>query len=432
MPHPYEDRLGRDKACLVFVCLIALRKKSAMLSAFARNLRDLPAATTPAAVLSGLLVIVIGYASSLVIVFQAATNANLTPGQTSSWVLAITVGSGISSLIMSLWFRQPVVAAWSTPGVALLVTSLSQYPYSEAIGAYILASAAIVLLGFTGWFGRVMGLLPAPIVLGMLAGILIRFGISAFNAIPEAPLIVLPMIVIYFVLRRRNFRAPAVITLVVGLLLAALTGAIHLDSFALTLTAPELTSPTFSIQALLGLALPLFALALTGQNAPGQAVLRNAGYEAPIDKALIVTGSLSLLTAPFGGHGVTLAAITAALVTGHEAHPDKDKRYSAGVATGFWYIVTGIFGAALVALFAGLPHALIAATAGLGLVSAILSSLSGSMTAIEGREGALAALLCTAANFSLLGIGAPFWGLVFGLLVHFIMTVNRTSFPAKS
>jgi len=393
-----------------------------MFAAIARNLRDLPSSLTPSAVLSGLLVIVIGYASSLVIVFQAASNANLTPAQTASWVLAITVGAGVSSIIMSLWFRQPVTSAWSTPGVALLVTSLAQYAYSEAIGAYILAGVGIILLGFSGLFGRVMGLIPAPIVLGMLAGILIRFGIGTFNAIPQAPLIVLPMIVIYFVLRRRNFRAPAAITLIVGLVIAALTGSIHLEQFTLSFAALELTAPTFSIQAALGLALPLFALALTGQNAPGQAVLRNAGYDAPLDKALIVTGTMSVITAPFGGHGVTLAAITAALVTGHEAHPDATKRYSAGVATGLWYIVTGLFGAALVSLFAGLPPALIAATAGLGLVSAILSSLSGAMTAPEGREGALVALLCTAANFSLLGVGAPFWGLVFGLLVHFIMT----------
>jgi len=395
-----------------------------MFAAIARNLRDLPSSLTPSAVLSGLLVIVIGYASSLVIVFQAASAANLTPSQTSSWVLAITVGAGVSSIIMSLWFRQPVTSAWSTPGVALLVTSLAQYSYNEAIGAYILAGVAIMLIGFSGLFGRVMGLIPTPIVLGMLAGILIRFGINAFNAIPQAPIIVLPMIVVYFLLRRRNFRAPAAITLIVGLILAALTNSIQLDAFTLALAAPELTPPTFTVQAALGLALPLFALALTGQNAPGQAVLRNAGYDAPIDKGLVVTGLASVITAPFGGHGLTLAAITAALVTGHEAHPDPDKRYSAGVATGFWYIVTGVFGAAIVALFTGLPAALIAATAGLGLVSAILSSLSGAMTAPKGREGALVALLCTAANFSLLGIGAPFWGLVFGLLIHYIMRTD--------
>lgn len=379
---------------------------------------------TPSAILSGLLVIVIGYASSLVIVFQAASNAGLTPAQTSSWVLAITVGTGVCCVVMSLWFRQPVTAAWSTPGVALLVTSLGQYAYGEAIGAYILAGVGIALLGWSGLFGRVMALIPAPIVLGMLAGILIRFGIGAFNAIPEAPMIVLPMILIFFVLRRRQFRAPAAITLVVGLILAALTGVLRLEAFALTLAAPEFTAPIFSVQGTLGLALPLFMLAITGQNAPGQAVLRNAGYDVPIDKALVVTGVASVLTAPFGGHGITLAAITAALVAGPEAHPDPDKRYIAGVATGVWYIVTGLFGAALVALFAGLPPALIAATAGLGLVSAILSSLSGAMTATKGREGALAALLCTAANFSLFGIGAPFWGLVFGLVVYAVMEVG--------
>ncbi|MDX2163611.1 MAG: benzoate/H(+) symporter BenE family transporter [bacterium] len=398
-----------------------------MFASLLRNLRDLPSALTPSAVLSGLLVIVIGYASSLVIVFQAAANASLTPAQTSSWVLAITVGAGVSSVVMSLWFRQPVTSAWSTPGAALLVTSLAGYPFSEAVGAYLLAGVAVAALGFSGLFGRVMALIPTPIVLGMLAGILVRFGINAFNAIPQAPLVVIPMIGVYFVLRRRGFRAPAAVTLIVGLILAALTGTVHLEAFTLALAAPQLTLPTFSVASVLGLALPLFTLALTGQNAPGQAVLRNAGYDAPIDKALIVTGIVSALIAPFGGHGVTLAAITAALVTGSEAHPDREKRYAAGVATGCWYIVTGVFGAAIVALFAGLPPALIAATAGLGLVSAILSSLSGAMAEPDGREGALAAFLCTAANFSLLGIGAPFWGLVFGLAVDAIMRAGRST-----
>lgn len=390
-----------------------------------RNLMDLPGALTIPAALSGLLVIVIGYASSLVIVFQAASSANLTPEQTSSWVLAITVGAGVASLIMSLWFRQPVVSAWTTPGVALLVTSLPDYAFGEAIGAYIIVGVAITLLGFSGLFGRVMSLVPTPVVLGMLAGILIRFGIGAFNAIPTAPLIVLPMIGVFFVLRRLQFRAPTVAALAVGITAAALTGTIQTDVLSLALATPEWTEPQFTIQAALGLALPLFVLALTSQNAPGQAVLRAAGYKAPIDRALIVTGILSVITAPFGGHGLTLAAITAALVTGPEAHPDPDKRYAAGVATGFWYIVTGIFGTAIVALFTGLPAALIAATGGLGLFGAIMSSISGAMNDSSGREGALAALLCTAANFSLFGIGAPFWGLVVGLLVHWIMTARR-------
>lgn len=401
-----------------------------MISAISRNLRGLPRALTPSAVLSGLLVIVIGYASSLVIVFQAASAANLTPGQTSSWVLAITLGAGVSSVVMSLWFRQPVTAAWSTPGVALLVISLSNYAYGEAIGAYIIVGIATVLLGFTGLFGRVMGLVPQPIVLGMLGGILLRFGIGMFNAIPTAPLVVVPMIVVFFVLRRVRFRAPTAIALVLGIVLAALTNTIHAEAFSFSLATPEWTPPVFTVEALIGLALPMFVLALTSQNAPGQAVLRAAGYEAPIDKALIVTGAASVVTAPLGGHGITLAAITAALVTGHEAHPDKDLRYSAGVATGFWYVVTGIFGTAIVALFAGLPTALVAATSGLGLFNAIASSVSGAMANVEGRDGALAAFLCTAANFSLFGIGAPFWGLVVGLGVHWLMTARKKVWAA--
>ena len=224
-----------------------------------------------------------------------------------------------------------------------------------------------------------MALVPTPIVLGMLGGILIRFGIAAFNAIPEAPWVVIPMMAVYFVLRRVHFRAPTAIALILGILIAALMGTIHTEAFSLALATPVWTPPIFTLQAFLGLALPLFALALSSQNAPGQAVLKTEGYEAPIDKALIVTGIGSTVGALFGGHGVTLAAITAALVAGKEAHPDPDKRYAAGVATGFWYLITGIFGTTIVALFAGLPAALIATTSGLGLFSAISASISGAM-----------------------------------------------------
>jgi benzoate membrane transport protein len=235
------------------------------------------------------------------------------------------------------------------------------------------------------------------------------------------------MLVAFFALRRVKFRAPTVIALILGIVLAALTNEIHAEAFSLALATPEWTPPIFTVQAALGLALPLFALALTTQDAPAQAVLRAEGYDAPIDKGLILTGIASVISAPFGGHGITLAAITAALVAGKEAHPDPDLRYAAGVSAGFWNTATGIFGTAIVALFAGLPAALIAATSGLGLFNAISSAISGAMANAEGRDGALAALLCTAANFNLLGIGAPFWGLIVGLAVHWIMTARRAS-----
>jgi benzoate membrane transport protein len=394
-----------------------------------KNIRDLPSALSVSAVLSGLLVITIGYPSSLVIVFDAASKASLSTEQLSSWIIAITIGSGVCSIVMSLWFRQPVIAAWSTPGVALLVTSLPQYAYSEAIGAYILAALAITLLGVSGLFGRVMAMVPQPVVMGMLAGVLIRFGIGLFNDLPQSPVMIVVMLITFFVLRRTGFRAPAIGAVIAGLIVAALNGDLQLDGFAPALATPLWTAPTFTLEAILGLSLPLFVLAITSQNAPGQAVLRAAGYDTPINGALVVTGIGSLLGAPFGGHGITLAAITAALVTGPDAHTDADKRYSAGVTTGVWYVVTGIFGATIVSLFQAIPATLIHAIAGLGLLGAITSSLAASMAEPIRREGALIAFICTAANFQLLGIGAPFWGLVFGVLTNLIMTCGKPNIP---
>lgn len=392
-----------------------------MLANITANVRDLPRATSVSAILSGLLVIVVGSAASLVLVFQAANAGQLNEAQTSSWVLAVTIGAGIASIAMSLWYRMPVIAAWSTPGVVLLADGLTRYPYPEAVGAYVISAIAITLIGFSGLFGWIMARIPQPIVMGMLAGVLIKFGFGLFDVIPEAPVLVISMILAYFLMRRINFRAPTVLALGVGLAIALVSGTVQSEPLPLTLAEPLWTPPVFTLPALLGLALPLTALALTSQNAPGMAVLRNAGYTLRIDGALVITGILSLISAPFGGHGLTLAAITAALVTGPEAHPDANKRYSAGVTTGVWYLIVGVFGATLVALFTILPHALVSATAGLGLANAIMSSLAGSMSDPEGREGGLIALLCTAANFSLFGIGAPFWGLVFGVATHGII-----------
>ena len=386
-----------------------------------QNLRDLPGSLSFSAVSAGLLVVIVGYASSVPIVIQAANNAGLDRDHLSSWLLAITVGSGLCSLWLSLLHRQPIIAAWSTPGVALLVGSLARYRYSDAIGAYLIAGLAITVLGYSKLFGRVMSLIPQPVVMGMLAGILIKFGFNIFTALPDRPVMVILMLIVFFALRRIGFPAPTVGALVVGVLIAAISQDIHLEGFVPSLATPIFTAPTFSLEALLGLSLPLFALALTSQDAPGQAVLQAAGYEPPIDDALVVTGIGSVLGAPFGGHGITLAAITAAIVTGSEAHPDKDKRYSAAVSVGVWNMILGIFGATAVALFAGLPAALIAVISGLGIMGALLSSTAGAMADINGREGGMVALLCTAANFTLFGIGAPFWGLVFGVGVHLLM-----------
>jgi benzoate membrane transport protein len=386
-----------------------------------RNLRDLPGSLTFSAVVAALVAVLVGYTGPLLIVVQAAENAGLDRGQLSSWIWALTVGSGVSALVMSLRYRQPLLAAWPVAGVALLATTLPQYNYAEAIGAYLVAAVGLIALGWSGFFGRVMDRVPRPVIAGMLAGVLVRFGLGVFRALADAQVLVGAMILTYLLLRRLNVRAPTIGTLGVGLVVAGLGGQLQFEHFAPALTVPVWQWPVFTFRSVLGLSLPLFMLANVSQNAPGLAVLRSFGYKTEPDGPILITGVVSLLTAPFGGSGLSLAAITAALCVSPEAHPDPDRRYAAGVAYGFWYILFGLFGATAVTLFAGMPRELIAAVAGLALTGALITALTNAMAEPKEREGALLAFLCTAADITLLGIGAPFWGLVLGVAANLLL-----------
>jgi len=275
-----------------------------------QNLRDLPRSLAFSAILSALVAVLVGYTGPILIVVQAAENAGLSQAQLSSWIWGITIGSGVSAIIMSLWYRQPMLSAWPTAGSALLVTSLAQYRYEEAIGAYILAAAAMVILGLSGWFGRVIDRVPRAVIAGMLAGVLLRFGINIFTSLGQAPLLIGVMILTYLLLRRLGYRAPSIGTLVVGLIVAGLSGQLSMPEFSLQLTTPVLTVPEFTLRGFLGLAVPLFILANVSQNAPGLAVLRSFGYRTPANVPLTITCIVSLWIAPFAGSGVALAAIT--------------------------------------------------------------------------------------------------------------------------
>lgn len=386
-----------------------------------RNLRDLPRSLIFPAIVSPLVAVLVGYTGPLLIVVQAAENAGLNGAQLSSWVWAITIGSAVSAMIMSLWYRQPMLAAWPTAGAALLVSSLPQYNYSEAIGAYLIAALGLIVLGLSGLFGRLIDRVPKAVIAGMLAGVLLRFGINIFRSLNDARLLVGVMILTYLLLRRMQVQAPSIGTLAVGLVVAAVSGQLQFPDFSLQLTTPVLTWPQFSLRAFLGLSIPLFVLANVSQNAPGLAVLRSFGYQAPANGPIFITGLLSLLTSPFGGSGIALAAITAAICVSPDAHPDPDRRYAAGVAYGFWYILFGSFGATAVMLFTGLPKELIAAVAGLALTGALMTALSNAMAEPPEREAALLAFLLTAADVTLLGIGAPFWGLVIGVAASYLL-----------
>lgn len=386
-----------------------------------QNVRDLPRAMNFSAFFAGFITRVVGYTGPLVIVLQATQAGGLTTEQTASWIWGVGVANGIASIVLSLLFRMPIMAAWSTAGAVLLTAAFAQYSLAEIIGANLIASLLLVLLGISGLFGRVMALIPQPVVLGMLAGILLQFGVNMFTQLTQQPLIVTGMLLAYLMMRRLRLSVPILGAFVVGLVLAVPLGLLRLENVAFGLTQPLFFAPVFRADAIINVALPLVLLALTSQYAPGQAVLQTSGYRAPINGILVVTGLSGALFAPTGGHGVTLGALTTAMLTNPDAHPDPNQRYAAAVSAGFWSIVFGIFATTVVSLFAGLPLALTAVLAGLGLGNTIANSLAAGFTNAEGRDGALMAFLCAASGITLLGIGAPFWALVVGVITNWVI-----------
>lgn len=377
------------------------------------------------AVVAGFIATVISYAGPLVIIFQVAQAADLPQAVLSSWVWAISIGSGVLGIVLSLRYRVPVIVAWNAPGSALLITLLPGISMNEAVGAYLVSSAIILLVGLSGSFDRIVNRLPAAIAAGMLAGILFSFGTGLFVAVQDQPMLVLAMFITYLVTKRLlpRYAVPAV--LLVGVSMVLGMGELRHEALVIGLAVPVWISPEFTWQATLNVALPLVMVALTGQFVPGVAVLRNAGYATPASPLISSNGLGSLLLAPFGCHGLTLAAITAAICTGREAHEDPAKRYVAGVSGGVVYLLLGLFGATLVSIFTALPAALIAALAGLALLAALGSALHASMAIPRDREAALITFLVTASGMSFMGLSAAFWGLVFGITAHLLLSLRK-------
>lgn len=377
--------------------------------------RDL-AAPTMAACIS----VLVNYGGTFVLVFQAAQLAQLSAAQTASWVWSLSIGVGVTGIWLSYRYRAPIITAWSTPGVAFLATVMPHTPYAEVIGAYMASAIAFILLGMSGAFERLVRWIPGGIAAGLLAGILLQFGVNAFGGASADPLLVV-LLLSYAVLRRFTARFAVVGIMLIGLALLLAQGRIDAQGIALALAAPVFEMPRFSVASLLGVALPLFLITLTGQYMPGMLVLRNDGYPVSANPILTVTGLGSLLMAPFGAHAFNVAAITAAICTGKDAHAEPSKRYVAGLACGVLYILVGIFGVTLASLFMVLPRSFITALAGLALLGAIGNSLAQAMADVRMRETALITFLATAANVTLLGVGGALWGLAAGLAAHVLM-----------
>ncbi|MBI5269642.1 MAG: benzoate/H(+) symporter BenE family transporter [Burkholderiales bacterium] len=365
------------------------------------------------AVVAGFVAVLVGFTSSVAIVFAAAQALGANPAQTASWMWALGLGMGLTSLGLSLWYRQPVLTAWSTPGAALIAATQG-FGLAEATGAFVACALLIMVAGYSGLFQRVMGRIPMAIAAALLAGVLARFALNAASATATAPVLVVAMALAYLAGRRAwpRYAVPGV--LVAGIVVAALQGRIHLEGVTLAWTAPVFVMPAFSLPALVGIGLPLFVVTMASQNLPGVAAQRASGYEIPVSPVVGTTGLASLLLAPFGGYALNLAAITAAICMGREAHEDPARRYTASAMAGVFYIALGLAGGAVAGLLAAFPPELVAAVAGLALLGTIAGGLSTALANEAHRDAALLTFVVTLSGLTVAGIGSAFWGVVAG------------------
>jgi len=367
---------------------------------------------------AGFVAVLVGFTSSVAIVFQAAQSLGATPAQTASWLWALGWGMGLATLLPSLWLRKPVMIAWSTPGAAVLAVAgaSGHFGMAEATGAFIVSALLIIAAGASGWFERIMDRIPMPLAGALLAGVLARFGLDAFIAAQSQLTLVLAMTLAYLIGRRFWPRYAVVGVLAVGIAIAAGAGSLRPTGVPWSLTVPVFTAPEFSWRATVGLALPLFVVTMASQNLPGVAAIRAAGYTLPLSKIIVLVGVVTLLLAPFGVFALNLAAITAAICMGREAHADPARRWVAAASCGLIYCVVATFGAAVTGLLAAFPRELIAAVAGLALLGTIGSGLAMAVRDERHREAALITFLVTLSGLSIAGIGSAFWGVVAGAL----------------
>lgn len=382
---------------------------------------------SPSAFTAGFVAVLVGFTSSVAIVFQAALAFNATPEIITSWMWALGVGMGLCSLLPSLWLKQPVMVAWSTPGAAVLATVglAGGFNMNEAVGAFMISAVLITLCGATGWFERVMNRIPMGIASALLAGVLARFGLQGFLAVQTALPLVLVMFATYLIARRWLALYAVPITLLVAIVFVTLTQGFTGAAVSFELAMPIFITPSFSWAAAISLALPLFVVTMASQNLPGVAAIQAAGYGGktdgiPISKLITLTGLATLVLAPFGAFALGLSAITAALCMGKDAHPDPAKRYTASTVCGALYLAVGVFGAAITGVLSSFPKELIAAIAGLALLGTIGNALATAVKDESHREASLITFLVTLSGLQIAGVGSAFWGVVAGALALFV------------
>lgn len=373
------------------------------------------------AMAAGFLAVLISYSGPAIIIIQAAQVAGVSGDMIASWIWGVSIGAAVSGILLSWYLKVPVVTAWSAPGTALLVTLFPALSLNEAVGAYITAAGIIFLIGITGYFDKVLKLIPKGVAAGMMAGILFQFGANAFKSAGSMPLLTFVMLAAYLLFRRFVPRYCMVLVLLTGISLAVGMGGADLSHVKLGFTVPVLITPEWSWGSTLSLALPLVLVSITGQFLPGMAILRGAGYTTPARPIIAVTSVVSAFVALAGGITIVIAAITAALCTGKDAHENPARRYVAGLGNGVFYLIGGCLAGTIVSLFTVLPKEFVAVLAGLALIGAITSNLMGTMAEADHREAAVITFLATASGMTFLGLGSAFWGVVLGSVAHLVL-----------
>jgi len=342
------------------------------------------------AVAAGLVAVLVSFGGTAVLMVQAGHAAGLNSAQIGSWIGSLSLAFGFGGAFYSL----------------------------------------TLLCGLFGWIDPILRRIPGEIAAAMLAGVLLNFGMGIFSSVGKQPALVLAMCATYLACRRWAPRYAVLVVMVIAIALAFGLDLIRLDLLDWHLTEFVWTTPTFSAQAIVSLGIPLFVVAMASQNLPGLAILQAAGYRPPASRIVAATGLLGLLAAPFGAHSVTMGAISAAICTGPEAHPDPAKRYIAAATYGLGYVGLSVVAGAVAVFFQALPAALLAALAGLALLGTIMGGMAAAMANPQRREAALITLLATASGFSFWGIGSAFWGLAAGLLAHTAFEYKRARLGA--
>lgn len=384
------------------------------------------------ATVAGFLAVLISYAGPLIIFFQAAQQAQVSPDMMISWIWGISIGAAVAGILLSIKFKVPVITAWSAPGTALLVTLFPDISLNEAVAAYITTAVVIFIIGITGYFDKLLALIPQSVAAGMMAGILCQFGFGLFTATNTMPYIVFGMLISYLIAKRLTPRYAMLFVLAAGIFMSLVLGKFNAVNMEFSLAIPQFIAPEWTLNSFLNLAVPLILVSLSGQFLPGMAILKLSGYDIQAKPIITTTSIASLAVAYVGGITIVLASITAALCTGKDAHELKEKRYIAGIANGIFYILGGLFAGSIVMLFSLLPKELVAALAGLALLGAIATNLHVAMFQEKDRDAALLTFLATVSGMQFLGLSSVFWGICIGILAHVILTKRQNTTPSSS